>query len=279
MNATHLELKEALETVDTITPERVQELMPVLLENIGSTDSELRDDLIYGLFCKLIVEEKCVDEGALKTLFHTLLSEDYMFYNIGNTHDDSVFKRSFSVLTLTLVVSRLIDMEGLSLDDMRDLMAQTKRYLSLESDSRGYVSEKGWAHSIAHCADLIEQISCFDQLTESDYTVLLEMVQDKLLTHPTPLSASEDERLSAFVTFGIVKEELVDLKILLSWVETFSVANDIEDAILRNTVRYNCRNFIRSLYMGLIHLGHHSQLMNALVEVEKSLNLFSKVYS
>lgn len=279
MNAIKLKVKSTLETSEKITPERVQELMPVLLENIGNTDSELRDDLIYGLFCKLIVEEQCVDEETLKTLFHTLLSEDYMFYNIGNTHDDSVFKRSFSVLTLTLVVSRLIDMEGISLDDMRDLMAQTKRYLTLESDSRGYVSEKGWAHSIAHCADLIEQISCFDSLTESDYIVLLEMVQDKLLTHPIPLSASEDERLSAFVTFGIVKEELVDLKVLLGWVEKFSVANGIEDAILRNTVRYNCRNFIRSVYMGLTHLGHDSQLMTALVEVEKSLNLFTKVYS
>lgn len=278
MQSTKLKLKSTLETSEKLNPERVQDLIQDLLENIGSTDPELRDDLVYGLFCKLIVQEKCVDEATLKNLLHTLCSKDYMFFNIGSTHDDSVFKRSFSVLTLSLVVSHLIEIGGLSLEDMRNLIHHTKDYLALESDSRGYVTEKGWAHSIAHCADLIEQISCCDLLTESDYDMLLDMVQHKLLTHLTPLTASEDERLSAFFTFGLVNENLVNIDRLSAWVQGFSAANAIEDSIERSIVRYNSRNFIRSLYMGLSHLGHKSDLMSNLMQVEKSLNLFSKMY-
>ena len=74
---------------------------------------------------------------------------------LGETDDDSVFRRSFSALVLGACIAR---------DNQRPLVPGGKilewgdrlaTWLLREEDLRGFVPGKGWAHAVAHGADAL----------------------------------------------------------------------------------------------------------------------------
>jgi hypothetical protein len=75
-----------------------------MLDAIGSTDAELRDHLIYSTLAKWITNG-VFREKELRGLLLQALSEDYLFYGIGEVGTNSVFKRAFSVLIPPLVLT------------------------------------------------------------------------------------------------------------------------------------------------------------------------------
>src|SRR4051812_20010002 len=79
------------------------ELVGEMLANIGSTDPELRDSLIYSTFYRLIKSD-CLTETQMENLLDACLGEQYLFYNMGEKEGDSVFTRSFSSLVLALLL-------------------------------------------------------------------------------------------------------------------------------------------------------------------------------
>lgn len=156
-----MELKETLQSFSTMTfasrqaflLENGDTLLQQMLTQIGSVDPELRDHLIYRSFITLL-SDNLLNSQQLQYLFDTATSEAYLYCQIGDKHSDSVFTRSFSALLIAGILAK--DAELLVLDDERlDIFfKKIGRYLLLEEDTRGHVEEKGWAHSIAHGADL-----------------------------------------------------------------------------------------------------------------------------
>ena len=83
---------------------RALEMMP----HLGSVDSELRDDLIYSCLATWILDEREIfAEDELKELLIICLDEEHIFYKLGEKETDSVFKRSFSMLMLPLLLIAL----------------------------------------------------------------------------------------------------------------------------------------------------------------------------
>ncbi|RBP04463.1 hypothetical protein [Rossellomorea aquimaris] len=68
-----------------------------MLEHIGSTDGELRDQLIYTSFYRLIIENNQLEPELLKELLDACLSE-LIFKGIGEEETDTVFTRAFATL-------------------------------------------------------------------------------------------------------------------------------------------------------------------------------------
>ncbi|MCT4784034.1 DUF2785 domain-containing protein, partial [Exiguobacterium himgiriensis] len=64
-----------------------------MLYHIGSTDAELRDQLIYTLFYRFIIEDERMTTEQLTSLFQTTLKY-HLFHGIGETASDTVFTRS-----------------------------------------------------------------------------------------------------------------------------------------------------------------------------------------
>lgn len=156
-----MELKETLQSFSTMTyatrqaflHENGETFLQEMLSHIGSTDAELRDQLIYRTFITLL-SENLLTSYQLQYLFDTVTSEAYLYFQIGDEHSDSVFTRSFSALLIAGILAK--DTELLVLEDegLDNFFKKIGRYLLLEQDTRGHVEEKGWAHSIAHGADL-----------------------------------------------------------------------------------------------------------------------------
>ena len=75
-----------------------------MMNNIGSTDSFLRDNLILSMFYK-IIEGKKISYEQMKEILRLCLSEKHIFYGLGKEKDDSVFNRTFSILIIEAIIS------------------------------------------------------------------------------------------------------------------------------------------------------------------------------
>lgn len=159
MNCASTTLKSELIDITSYNEHQIREqdldiLIEKMINHIGSPDSELRDTLIYSTFGKLI-QEDYLNPHQMQYIIETCLNEQHLFLDIGVTNNDSVFTRSFSALTIALILAKDQEDHFLSKDIVISAIESSINYLIKEEDIRGYIEIKGWAHSIAHGADLL----------------------------------------------------------------------------------------------------------------------------
>lgn len=164
-----------------------------MLHHIGSTDPEMRDQLIYSLFYRFIIEDEQLTNEQLTNMLKTTLKY-HLFHGIGEAESDTVFARSFSTLLIALIVYQDRQQGFLTEMDIEMLKAKLLAYLDCEIDTRGYVPVKGWAHSIAHVADVFDELVLHPKLDETEFSEILEALWNKVMI-PTVYLHDEDERL------------------------------------------------------------------------------------
>ncbi|MFJ8516231.1 DUF2785 domain-containing protein [Lysinibacillus xylanilyticus] len=156
-----MDIKNTLQSFSTMTLPARQEfmlhkgdwLLKEMLTHIGSPDAELRDKLIYRTFID-ILSDNLLNPEQLGYLFDTVIGDDFLYLNIGEESTDSVFTRSFSALLAASILAKDAELLVLNDERLQVFFQKIGRYLLLEKDTRGHVHDKGWAHSIAHGADL-----------------------------------------------------------------------------------------------------------------------------
>ena len=257
------ELKHLLTQIrdnDFSPPEgiNVDSVLDDMTKYIGHTDAELRDRLIYTTFYQWGENKGLITAEKMKQMLDICLSDSHLFYGIGEKDTDSVFTRSFSSLVISVAFCMHDETPFLAADDVHVIKEAVLRYVSQEKDYRGYVDSKGWAHSIAHIADVLGNIASCD--VDSKHCIGREGVQEVLQAVKTLVcnkeyvySAEEDERL---VTPFMVA---TDLKIfttseLISWIDSFNMADNEywKGTMPDNYYLYvNRKNFMRSLYFRL----------------------------
>ncbi len=157
----NMTIKETLQSFSTMTLTERQTfmsqhsdwLLQEMLTHIGTVDAELRDQYIYRTFIDLL-SDNLVNPQQLQFLFDTATSDDFLYFQIGEKTTDSVFTRSFSALLVAGILAKDAELLILNDDSLQIFFKKIGRYLLLEQDTRGFVPDKGWAHSIAHGADL-----------------------------------------------------------------------------------------------------------------------------
>ena len=136
-----------------------KELVKAILDNIGSTNSLMRENVCY-MPTYIIYGEHISPEDARK-IFDAMLGDTHLFKGLDTTKCDSVFTRAFS----SLAVSGLLNLDShLSLDKDKGFLDDAQitlafghivKYMNEEVDRRGYVLGKGWAHAVGHGADMV----------------------------------------------------------------------------------------------------------------------------
>lgn len=175
------------------------EVLDEMIENIGSTDPILRDKLIYSAFYTLVTED-FLDQQQMEYIINKLLENKSVVLDIDKPISDSVFTRSFTTLVYALVVEYDSTKQIISKDLVRKVIDATLEYMGKESDLRGFVEKKGWAHAAAHGADLLDSIIKHPNATEDDAVKILQHIA-RFLTIPHGYQDDEEERLArAFVT-------------------------------------------------------------------------------
>ncbi|MBI9012906.1 MAG: DUF2785 domain-containing protein [Clostridiales bacterium] len=274
-----LQLREKLIIIknnnfELVQGETIGDYLEHMMCHIGDLDPVLRDHLILPTMVQWIEIKKMMDKNTMSHLFDTLLSEDYIFYNIGQIDDTSVYKRSFSTLTLNPILeaheAEPFLTEG-QLDHFRNRMIE---YIEKEHDFRGYDENHGWAHAFAHWSDTNYYFT-FEMKEPREMSLkVLDIIQTKLMSIDTPLAREEDERLATNIVYSYIGEKMITLSDFKMWLEKFNDVFEIEDKILKYTVRINVKHFLRSLYFRMRHLNITDGYMNPLIELEKKFNIY-----
>lgn len=141
-----------------------------------------------------------------------------LWQDVGSDGDDSVLRRSSSALVLAEVVGRDNARMLLSDDTVLRWGDRATSWFVREQDLRGWVAGCGWAHAVAHGADLIGRLARSRHFGPLELTVLLDVVADRLL-QPTRYvwRHGEDDRL-AHAVMTVMHRNLVTSVILEAWV-------------------------------------------------------------
>src|SRR6476659_666708 len=130
----------------------LENLTDILFSYLGSTDPELRDDIAYVVYANWLKRDVYSKE-MIKSHVDRLLAN--LDKGIGETESDTVFLRTFSILLLAEIVHNDNKKPLLEKDQIQYILAKGLWYLEAEKNPRGHIPFKGWAHALAHTADLI----------------------------------------------------------------------------------------------------------------------------
>lgn len=253
---TETQLKEKLQTLAKnefrlSENDDLSELIPAMLGHVGSTDPDLRDGLIYSAFGTWTLRHSALSQQQLHELLPKVLSEQHMLYKLGEQGTDSVFRRSFSVLLLPLLLIANRSHPFIAASEVRQIKDKLLHYLRNEKDRRGFVEGKGWAHAVAHAADALDDLAQCPEMNQSDLTEILEVIRDVMCARETGHIHLEEERMITAV-IAVLKRESLSGGEITRWVEGFS------DPVLavtsgpeRLVIRANVKNLLQSLFFRL----------------------------
>jgi hypothetical protein len=185
-----------------------------LLGMLASPDPELRDEIAYSTLAAWIYQTRAIDGDGLRAVVGRLL--DNLVDGVGERGTDLIFKRSFSALTLSVVVARDNMAPFLTKEEFSRIERAALAYLHAEQDLRGYAPEHGWMHSAAHTADLLKFIARSRFLDSADQRVVLDAITRKLDAASSVFTHGEDERFARAV-LSIVNRSDFDRTAFSSW--------------------------------------------------------------
>lgn len=231
---------------DRPLPDMTAELIAML----GSPDAHERDEVAFSVLACWI------GSGAYDDLLVSLGDSvcTGLHSGLGEQGTDSVFRRSFSALVLTCCVERDNAAHLVPVDSVMSWAEQGLNWYTREADLRGYVDGKGWAHAIAHGADLLGALSLSRHLDTDQLGVLLNVVSERLLAPTsTVLVDGEDDRL-AYAVLTLCHRNRVDAEWLEEWVAALAEEIAAVPVPPGEPVPPHVRNawqFLRTLYVHL----------------------------
>jgi hypothetical protein len=176
----------------------LENLTEILFSYLGSTDPKLRDDIGYVVYANWLKRGMYSSE-AIKAHVQTFLSN--LEKGIGETESDTIFLRAFSILFLAELVHNDNKKPLLSKEQVQAILEKGIWYLSAEKDGRGYIPDKGWAHALAHTADLMLVLARNRHIDGGNLWSILATISNTIVHSTNHVYIhGEDERLASAVT-------------------------------------------------------------------------------
>ena len=225
-----------------------QSLLPELLEMLASPDPELRDGFAYPILATWI-QKGVFSKDELRSILGIL--EQRLEVGLGETDTDTVFVRSFAVLTLAVLVNN----QTLSLEktEIHTLLEMVLQYLERERDLRGFVQPGGWAHAVAHITDLLDEFAVNEHCQTPELENILNAIASKVTAKSVWLF-NEEDRLS-FAAARVLGRGLISSDHILSCLQGLSSPVSQADGHHSNAIpRHNAKGFLRGLYFQTLKL-------------------------
>ncbi|WP_226577311.1 DUF2785 domain-containing protein [Halobacillus litoralis] len=265
-----IDMKEKIRTIikgdnSQLEQTNAYEVVKQITAVLGSPDPELRDELGYQALIKLLIQDRLLNTYELQELMEEMLSEDKLFYRIGEEGEDSVFLRSFSSLVLALLIHRDQQEPFLSRPDFTKVVESLARYCHMEKDYRGFVEGKGWAHAPAHISDVMDECVIHRYSDVDVCRDVWEAMKQLVLHAPRVFDAEEEERMATAVC-GMVGVKGMTLTTLKEW------TNDLASSDYELHTKINVKNFVRSVGLRLLVKEPAVDLREWMIELETTYN-------
>ncbi|WP_310832527.1 DUF2785 domain-containing protein [Paenibacillus pedocola] len=254
-------------------PPEAFQLIKEMLKNIGSLDTELRDELIYTTLSHWIPGNSPT-ANELEQLLPVVLDNNHLLYRLGETNTDSVFTRSFSMLVIPLLFMRHSESPFLSKEQIHQIKENVFYSLQEERDYRGYDEEKGWAHTIAHAADALDDLAQCSELDETDLLTILDLAYEKMTITDRIYSDGEDERMVRPV-ISVLNRKILSKTYVEQWIQSFGDVEKSSEFLPAFRQKNNIKNFLKSLYFRVKFFKVDADLCPT---IEQTLYKVEKVY-
>ena len=204
-------------------------LVDEVKDALASTDGVLRDRLAGPSFDKLISQGKVSDEKC-RSLYYEIISDKCLLRGLGKEYDDSVFGRAFyGYAAMTLVeYNETVNKRLFGDNDVRDFLSALLKCLSEEKDLRAFDKEKGWAHVVAHTADVLGLIAQNSAIGHDGLLDILYAIKDKICIDHHCYVDGEQFRLATAMA-EVLKREIVTEKEFSEWIGSFLEASKTDD--------------------------------------------------
>jgi hypothetical protein len=217
-----------------------------LFSFIASTDPELRDAIGLEAFYNWLTQGLySVDE--LRGFITRLMAN--LQIGISETGSDTVFLRSFSALWLANIVSYDNETLLLKKEAVLPVLDAAIVYFATERDIRGYVPIKGYAHAIAHAADLLWTLAISLHTDAKEHLKILDCIAIKLRDATLGIYRYNEDSRIARAIISIFKRATLSLDQIEAWL--VSLGSDWNGAWQnegRTQAFNNVRNLLRALY-------------------------------
>ena len=230
----------------------INEIVMEMMHEIGNTDTELRDELIYSIMNHWIINNK-ITTDKLKELLAISMDDKHLFFKIGEMNTDSVFTRSFSILLIPLILTNNRQHKFISESEIKNIYMKVADYFIREKDLRGYVKEKGWAHSVAHAADALDDLALCAKIGYKELLYILDIIKSKVCINNYIYINKEDERLVTAI-ISIFNRKIITNEEFCEWIKSFSELKRTGIYPEDHNLVINVKNLLRSLYFRLIRL-------------------------
>ncbi len=154
-------------------------------------------------------------DDQLKLLLQTCLSDEYLYCDIYSPHSDGVFTRSYTVSLIALILQFANSHYFCTEEDIEEIKNKLITYTNLETDFRGYIENKGWAHCLAHVSDAFTEIVHNTYTTFEWYEELIHCLLNKIFIPSDLFHNNEDERivtpLLAMLYHDFPQDELISI--------------------------------------------------------------------
>lgn len=167
-----------------------------LLAHLAATDPLVRDKGVYFLFND-ILQARLLSAAQIKRIFHRLLDPNMLYRHILETKSNAIFLRSFSVMILSgiLYVDRM-HYHTLQTADLEEVSLKISAYMAMETDGRGYIGTRGWAHAYSHVGNVLDELTESTSLNRANKLFYLTVLLARYQRLESPLIFGEDHRLA-----------------------------------------------------------------------------------
>ncbi|NVM46603.1 MAG: DUF2785 domain-containing protein [Candidatus Lokiarchaeota archaeon] len=226
MELTIVQIKSIMENNFQIPSESsLIEITLLLIEKLGSIDSDIREGCLEILYAWIMNGE--YDDTTLNSLGDQLISLTHT--GLGQEISDLVFLRSFTALEVAVILifdekCEKGEIEGrnafLTPEIVKRWFTTALEYYQQERDYRSYVIGKGWAHSIAHGADLFRDFAKHRFIQKEEILQILQLVKQKLAS-PSPriFNGKEELRIASAVYTALLRNKL-DIHEINHWLSS-----------------------------------------------------------
>ena len=258
--------QELLRKIAEEKPSYHEEEIQWLLDHLGDSSPEIRDDLVFISFARGIQEELFTHE-QFYFIAEEILSDGGLYKEIDKV-GLSTLERSFRALIYANLLSadanqQSVFYQGLQSEIRNVLLNQGLYYLSKEKDTTGFSSQYGWVHAFAHGADLLTEVVCHPDFSASRIYEVFEILGQLFKRISIRFIDDEEWRL-ARVLYEPILQGKVDQATLTSWIKSLDFPiEETEDF-------YKFSNFRSCLLEVYVQLDQRNSLQDDLKEAIQS---------
>lgn len=244
-----------------------------MMNNIGDTDSELRDELILSTLFNWIYN------GTLSTmesyeLLKIALDNNHLLNGLGEIND-TVFSRTFSAEIVAAIINKHRKEGFISEDDIQKAFNSILKFYNQDNDVRGYIESKGWAHGAAHGADALHEFARCKEIGYEGLHNILDAIYKKVHVKNYGYIHFEDERMSNVIK-AILERKVIPVKEIENWINNFKNMEKTGTFSDDLVIDFNVNVFLKSLYFRLIDIEEYKHLANVIKGVLKEISRFYK---